>query len=68
MPHTQAATIQHIVYLGTVTHFYTRTVQGEEVIAYVQNQELACGPHTFAVGAAVTLSWKPESVLVVEAD
>jgi ABC-type Fe3+/spermidine/putrescine transport system ATPase subunit len=24
-PHTQAATIQHIVYLGTVTHFYTRT-------------------------------------------
>lgn len=68
MPYAQSATIEHIVYLGTVTHYYTRTVQGEEIIVYVQNQDMehGCGP--VAVGDVISLCWKPESLLLLEAD
>lgn len=62
----QPVTITHVVYLGMVTHYYTRTPQGEELIVYVQNQERTHGQRAFGVGDTVHLSWKPEHVLVLE--
>ena len=65
-PDAHAATIQHIVYLGTATHYYVNTESGEDIIAYVQNQDMTHGRHQFQIGDAVSLSWKPENVLVLE--
>jgi len=64
--HAHTATIQHIVYLGTATHYYLSTEAGEDIIAYVQNQDMTHGRHLFRVGDAVSLFWKPENVLVLE--
>jgi ABC-type Fe3+/spermidine/putrescine transport system ATPase subunit len=66
-PH-RAGTIGHIVYLGTVTHYYVDSAEGEAFVVYVQNQE---GSHTcglWRVGDTVHLSWKPEHTLIVEHD
>jgi len=67
MPYAPFATVQHIVYLGTVTHYYTRTMQGEEIIIYAQNQDMG-HRSPVAVGDVMSLSWKPEHLLVLEAD
>ena len=64
--HAHTATIQHIVYLGTATHYYLSTEPGEDVVAYVQNQDMTHGRHPFRVGDVVSLFWKPENVLVLE--
>jgi putative spermidine/putrescine transport system ATP-binding protein len=65
---TCAGTIKHIVYLGTVTHYYMTSEAGEAFVAYLQNHE---APHTCAplrVGDTVHLSWKPEHTLILEND
>jgi spermidine/putrescine ABC transporter ATP-binding subunit len=68
MPYAQSVTIKHIIYLGTVTHYYTRTVHGEEIVVYAQNQDRdhCCGP--VAVGDVLMLGWQPDHLLRVEAD
>jgi len=68
MPYTQSATIKHIVYLGTVTHYYTRTIHGEEIMSYAQNQDMGHGCGPVAVGDVMSLCWKPENLLILEAD
>ncbi|RMF85468.1 MAG: ABC transporter ATP-binding protein [Nitrospinota bacterium] len=60
------ATITHIVYLGTVTHYYVKTAEGETVIVYTQNADVTADQHGWAVGDTVYLSWKPEHVLLLE--
>jgi ABC-type Fe3+/spermidine/putrescine transport system ATPase subunit len=65
-PNACAATITHIVYLGMMTHYYTRTEHGETLIVYMQNQDIARQHLGFAVGDAVTLSWQPHHVLLLE--
>jgi ABC-type Fe3+/spermidine/putrescine transport system ATPase subunit len=59
-------TIKHIVYLGTVTHYYVTNEEGEAFVVYLQNQQTShtCGP--WRVGDTVHLSWKPERTLIVE--
>jgi putative spermidine/putrescine transport system ATP-binding protein len=64
--HAHTATIQHIVYLGTSTHYYLGTEAGEDIVAYVQNRDMTHGRHLFNVGDVVSLFWKPENVLVLE--
>ena len=63
---TCAGTIRHVVYLGTVTHYYVSSAEGEAFVIYQQNQHAShtCGP--WRVGDTVHLSWKPEHTLMVE--
>jgi spermidine/putrescine ABC transporter ATP-binding subunit len=63
---TCVGAIRHIVYLGTATHYYVTSEEGEALIVYLQNQQMShtCGP--LHVGDTVHLSWKPEHTLVVE--
>lgn len=63
-PNIFTATITHIVYLGTVTHYYVKTVEGENLIVYTQNDDVM-EQSTLAVGATIFLSWKPENVLLL---
>ena len=51
-------TIRHIVYLGTVTHYYVTSEDGEAFVIYCQNQAASpsCGP--LCVGDMIHLSWK----------
>jgi spermidine/putrescine transport system ATP-binding protein len=60
--------IRHIVYLGTVTHYYVTSETGEEFVIYCQNQAASpsCGP--LRVGNAIHLSWRPEHTLMLEND
>ena len=57
------ATIIQIVYLGTVTHYYTRTLHGDEMILYTQNQGSASS--AFAVENTMALSWDPKHLLIL---
>jgi spermidine/putrescine ABC transporter ATP-binding subunit len=61
-----AAVIKHIVYLGTVTHYYVKTEEGEDLVVYAQNQETLPTHLPFAAGEAIFLSWQPESMLQLE--
>ena len=65
---TCTGTIRHIVYLGTVTHYYVTSEDGEAFVVYCQNQSAspACG--SLCVGDAIYLSWKPEHTLMLEND
>jgi spermidine/putrescine transport system ATP-binding protein len=65
---TCAGTIRHIVYLGTVTHYYVTSEEDEAFVVYLQNQQAShtCGP--LHVGDTVHLSWKPEHTLIVESN
>jgi spermidine/putrescine ABC transporter ATP-binding subunit len=65
---TCTGTIRHIVYLGTVTHYYVTSETGEAFVIYCQNQAASpsCGP--LRVGDAIHLSWKPEHTLMLEND
>jgi ABC-type Fe3+/spermidine/putrescine transport system ATPase subunit len=70
MPEANTCTgrIRHIVYLGTVTHYYVTSETGEAFVIYRQNQAASpsCGP--LCVGDAIHLSWKPEHTLMLEND
>jgi spermidine/putrescine transport system ATP-binding protein len=59
------ATIKHIVYLGTATHYYVKSEEGEDLVVYAQNQETCTTHLPFAAGDAVYLSWQPESMLLL---
>ncbi|HEX9869393.1 MAG TPA: ABC transporter ATP-binding protein, partial [Candidatus Tectomicrobia bacterium] len=65
---TCTGTIRHIVYLGTVTHYYVTSETGEAFVIFRQNQAASpsCGP--LCVGDAIHLSWRPEHTLMLEND
>jgi ABC-type Fe3+/spermidine/putrescine transport system ATPase subunit len=63
---THVATITHVVYLGGMTHYYTRTEYREDFIVYVQNHGTANSQPAFTRGETVALSWQPEHVLLLE--
>jgi ABC-type Fe3+/spermidine/putrescine transport system ATPase subunit len=65
-PHVTAATIKHIVYLGTVTHYYVKTEEGEDLVVYVQNQDNSPIHLPVAAGDTTVLSWKAESMLLLD--
>jgi spermidine/putrescine ABC transporter ATP-binding subunit len=64
--HVTAAVIKHIVYLGTVTHYYVKTEEGEDLVVYVQNQDNSPIHLPFAAGDTTVLSWKAESMLLLD--
>jgi spermidine/putrescine ABC transporter ATP-binding subunit len=61
-------TIRHIVYLGTVTHYYVTSEDGETFVVYWQNQAASHTSGPLRVGDAIHLSWKPEHTLLLEND
>jgi ABC-type Fe3+/spermidine/putrescine transport system ATPase subunit len=65
---TCTGTIRHIVYLGTVTHYYVTSEDGEAFVVYWQNQAASHGSGPLRVGDTVHLSWKPEHTLMLEND
>jgi spermidine/putrescine ABC transporter ATP-binding subunit len=60
--------IGHIVYLGTVTHYYVTSDDGGAFVVYVQNQAASHISGLLRVGDTVHLSWRPEHTLIVEDD
>jgi spermidine/putrescine ABC transporter ATP-binding subunit len=63
---TCAATIRHIVYLGTVTHYYVTSESGEAFVVYCQNQAASPSCRPWRIGKAIHLSWKAEHTLILE--
>jgi ABC-type Fe3+/spermidine/putrescine transport system ATPase subunit len=61
-------TIKHIVYLGTMTHYYVTSDAGEEFVVYCQNQASVHTSGRLCVGDAIHLSWKSEHTLLLESD
>jgi spermidine/putrescine ABC transporter ATP-binding subunit len=60
--------IKHIVYLGTVTHYYVTSEHGDAFVVYWQNQAASHTSGPLRVGDAIHLSWKPEHTLILEND
>jgi ABC-type Fe3+/spermidine/putrescine transport system ATPase subunit len=65
---TCSGTIRHIVYLGTATHYYVISEDGEAFIVYRQNQTAAHPSGPLRVGDTIHLAWKPEHTLMLEND
>jgi spermidine/putrescine ABC transporter ATP-binding subunit len=59
------ATVESVVYLGTSTHYYVVTDEGERLIAYEQNVAAHGGTTIYAPGDRVHVSWRPESTLPI---
>jgi ABC-type Fe3+/spermidine/putrescine transport system ATPase subunit len=60
--------IKHIVYLGTVTHYYVTSEHGDAFVVYWQNQAASYTSGPLRVADAIHLSWKPEHTLILEND
>jgi spermidine/putrescine transport system ATP-binding protein len=65
---TCSGTLRHIVYLGTVTHYYVTSEDGEAFIVYWQNQAASHTSEPLRVGDTIHLAWKPEHTLMLEND
>jgi len=59
------ATVRNLVYLGSLTHYYLQTENGEEVVVYAQNLDSLDGKTEFDLGDKVFIHWPPESSNVV---
>jgi ABC-type Fe3+/spermidine/putrescine transport system ATPase subunit len=60
------AAIKHVVYLGTATHYYVKTDEGDDLVVYAQNQAVASTGLPSTPGTPVFLSWKPASMLLLD--
>lgn len=63
-PNTTQAKIEQIIYRGFITHFYLRLPNGDELIAYQQNQTLDLAD-AFREGDAVIAGWDVKSNHVI---
>ena len=59
------ATVENVVYLGTSTHYYVVTDEGERLTVYEQNVVAHRGKMIYTPGDQVHVSWRPESTLPV---
>jgi spermidine/putrescine ABC transporter ATP-binding subunit len=59
------ATVESVVYLGTSTHYYVATEEGERLTVYEQNVVAHGGTMIYAPGDRVYVAWRPESTLSV---
>ena len=59
------ATVENVVYLGTNTHYYVRTDEGERLTVFEQNLLAHGAKLIYAAGDSVFIHWRPESTLPV---
>jgi putative spermidine/putrescine transport system ATP-binding protein/spermidine/putrescine transport system ATP-binding protein len=58
------AKIDQVVYRGFISHYYLKTMSGERILAFEQNQSRSTGLH-YAVGDAVVARWDSSSNHVI---
>jgi putative spermidine/putrescine transport system ATP-binding protein len=63
-PNSVAARVDQVVYRGFVSHYYLKTVGGEQLIVFEQNQSQQSG-FRYAVGQEVVASWNAPSNHVI---
>jgi TOBE domain-containing protein len=63
---TSTGTIRHVVYLGTVPHYYVTSEAGEAFVIHCQSQAPSHPRRPLRVGDAIHLFWRPEHTLMLE--
>ena len=63
-PNAVAAQVEQVIYRGFVTHFYLRLADGQELVAYQQNQTRAAAS-AFRQGDRVVARWDASSNHVI---
>ncbi|MGH7318446.1 MAG: ABC transporter ATP-binding protein [Candidatus Rokuibacteriota bacterium] len=59
------AVVENVVYLGTTTHYYVVTDEGERLTAFEQNRLAQGSASRYTAGDIVYVDWRPESALPV---
>jgi len=59
------ATVQNVVYLGSMTHYYLHTENGEKVVVHEQNLNSLDEKRQLIRGDEVFIGWPPEASQVV---
>jgi putative spermidine/putrescine transport system ATP-binding protein len=64
LPNTASAKVEQVIYRGFVSHYYLRLADGQQIIAFQQNQTRD-GASVHAVGDQVTARWETASGHVI---
>jgi putative spermidine/putrescine transport system ATP-binding protein/spermidine/putrescine transport system ATP-binding protein len=67
-PNSVSASVEQVIYRGSVTHFHLRLDNGDPLIAFQQNQEGSSLPVAFTPGSRVTASWGEVNNHIVRED
>ena len=60
-PNAAAATVEQIIYRGSLTHLYLRLDDGEPLLAFHQNRAGERAPAELAPGGRVVARWTEEN-------